>query len=53
MITDIIRLIQSSEWTGISDEVEMVKGKHEIPDTWKKLKTIIRRKWLIKRTHSK
>ena len=53
MIADIIRLIQADKWEGLSDEVEIAKGKYEIPTTWRKMINLIRRKWQTKRTQSR
>lgn len=47
MIGLIIKLIQSDEWIGISDEVDIVKGKYAIPRGWKDFKKQAKR--IIKR----
>jgi len=34
MITLIIQLAQSQEWYGVSDVVEIAKGKNQYKETW-------------------
>lgn len=34
MITKIIELIQCDEWYGVSDAVEIAKGKNKIAKRW-------------------
>ena len=43
MIGLIIKLLQSDEWQGISEEVDIAKGKHSIPKNWKKTKENFKR----------
>ena len=38
MITQIIQLLQSQEWYGVSKEVEIAKGKHQYCYTFKQVK---------------
>jgi hypothetical protein len=49
MIKNIIDMLGTSEHIGVSDKVEIAKGKYELPSTWKgawyKIKRII---WLRK-----
>lgn len=45
MITQIIQLLQSQEWYGVSKEVEIAKGKHQYVHTFKQLKRTIKRKY--------
>tara|TARA_R110000824_G_scaffold373973_1_gene564429 strand:+ start:235 stop:372 length:138 start_codon:yes stop_codon:yes gene_type:complete len=30
----LIELLQSDEWKGVSDSVEIAKGKYKIPESW-------------------
>jgi len=50
MITKIIELIQCDEWYGVSDNVEIAKGKNQYLTRWgqifKEIKRIV--KWLKK-----
>lgn len=36
MLKNIIQLLQLHEHYGISENIEIAKGKNEIPKTWKK-----------------
>ena len=43
---DIIDLLNLSEYYGVSENIDIAKGKYQIPYTWKDLwKTIKRRLW--------
>jgi len=35
MIKNIIDLLNTSEYYGVSERVDIAKGKHEIPKSWK------------------
>lgn len=35
MISNILNILASNEFYGISENVEIAKGKYEIPFTWK------------------
>lgn len=35
MITEIIKLVQSDAWFGVSKNVEIAKGQHKIITTWR------------------
>lgn len=49
MITEIIKLLQMEEHKGISEEVEIAKGRHYLPTTWRgAVKTIKRMTWRTK-----
>ena len=49
MITETIRLLKMAEWEGISDNIEIAKGKNQLPKTIKQgIKQEIR-KWQIKK----
>jgi len=41
----IIDLLNIDDWLGVSENVEIAKGKYEIPTTWNKGKQQIKRKW--------
>lgn len=46
MIKTIIDLLQTNEFYGVSDNVDIAKGKHAMPYTFKDLgKNIKRRLW--------
>ncbi len=46
MITDIIKLVQADEWRGVSQRIEIAKGKNKYVthwvQIWNELKRIIR-----------
>lgn len=48
MIAETIKLLQSSEWYGCSENIEIAKGENEIPKRWKEVKEQIKRRmiWL-------
>lgn len=49
MITEIIKLLQTEEFKGVSDDVEVAKGRHFLPSTWKgAMKAIKRMTWRTK-----
>lgn len=51
MIKGLIELLNTSEYYGVSERVEIAKGKHQIPLTWKDgWKKIIRIKWLKRKS---
>ena len=33
----LIELLQSDEWKGVSDNIDIAKGKYKIPKTWTEL----------------
>jgi hypothetical protein len=43
MISLIIKLAQSQEWYGVSDAVEIAKGKNQYAQTWKQVFTQYKR----------
>jgi hypothetical protein len=45
MISLIIKLAQSQEWYGVSDAVEIAKGKNQYAQTWKQVANIYKRKY--------
>ena len=51
MISLIIKLAQSQEWYGVSQNVEIAKGKNQYKQTWKQTTKHIKRKiksWQMK-----
>jgi len=51
MIKGLIELLNASEYYGVSQRVEIAKGKYQIPLTWKDgWKKIIRESWLRRKS---
>lgn len=51
MIKVIIEMLNAGNHYGISERVDIAKGKYQIPYTWKDLgKNIKRRLWLIRKS---
>jgi hypothetical protein len=49
MIKNIIELLNVSEYYGVSERINIAKGKYQLPTTWKSLlKYIKRRLWQTK-----
>lgn len=48
MISEVINLLQSNKWVGVSDKVEVAKGKNQWIYSWKQLWHLIKRRWLKK-----
>ena len=49
MIENIIELLNQDEYKNVSERVEIAKGKHQIPNTWKEVWYKIKRhSWLTK-----
>jgi hypothetical protein len=46
MIKGIIELLNTNEYFGVSERVEIAKGKHQLPTTWKDV-------WYKIKRHSK
>jgi len=54
MITDIIDLLNTNDFYGVSQNIDIAKGRHAIPLTWKDaFKNIKRRIWQIRKSKSK
>lgn len=50
MIAETIKLLQSFHWYGVSETIEIAKGKNSIPKNWKEAKEKIKRaKWQLKK----
>lgn len=45
MIREIIDLLQTNEYYGVSPKVDFAKGSRKIPYNWKQLKQLIKRLW--------
>lgn len=43
MISLIIQLAQSQDWHGVSDNVEIAKGKNQFMQTWNQMKKQLKR----------
>tara|TARA_R110000850_G_scaffold131774_1_gene252697 strand:- start:179 stop:331 length:153 start_codon:yes stop_codon:yes gene_type:complete len=46
MIPKIIDLLQSNDFHGVSENVEIAKGKHELVKTFNGAKLKLKRQWL-------
>lgn len=53
MIKSIIDTLNSGTHYGISERVEIAKGKYQIPTTWNNGFEKIKRLWLIRKLKSK
>ena len=54
MIKGIIELLNTGDHYGISERIDIAKGKYALPFTWKEgIKNIKRRIWLIRTLKSK
>lgn len=50
MIKDIIDLLNTNEFYGVSENIDIAKGKYKMPETWKDtFKYIKRTLWQTKR----
>jgi hypothetical protein len=45
---EIINILRSQEFFGVSDTIEIAKGKNEMVSTWKGLKRKLKRQWYSK-----
>lgn len=43
MIAETIKLLQSNKWYGCGENIEIAKGKNEIPYNWSEAKEQIKR----------
>ena len=43
MVRAIIEMLNYSDYYGISERVDIAKGKYEVPTTWKKIKNTLKR----------
>lgn len=53
MIKNIIDTLNSAPHYGISERVEIAKGKYEMPTSWRNGWEKIKRIWLIRKLKSK
>ncbi len=54
MIKDIVDLLNTADYYGQSEYIDIAKGKYAIPYTWKDtFKNIKRRLWQIRKSKSK
>mgnify|MGYP000601482184 CR=1 FL=1 len=49
MIVEVIEMLQSSDYLGISKEVEFAKGKKKYVKTWSETKEKFKRAWPLRR----
>lgn len=49
MIAIILELLQQDEFIKVSENVEIAKGKYELPKDFKGLKNKIKRQWLLRK----
>lgn len=49
MITETIKLLQSNDWYGVSEAIEIAKGKYEKVLTFSDAKQKIKRQWLLRK----
>jgi len=45
MIREIIDLLATNDYYGVSKNVDFAKGSRKIPYTWKQTKQLIKRMW--------
>jgi hypothetical protein len=43
MIQNIINLLQEKDYYNVSKDIDVAKGKYEIPSTWKGVKNLFKR----------
>jgi len=43
MITEIINLLQQKDYYKVSKDIDIAKGKYELPRTWKSVKNMFKR----------
>lgn len=54
MIQNIIDLLNTNEFYGVSENIDIAKGKYKLPITWQDtFKNIKRRLWQIRKSKSK
>jgi hypothetical protein len=45
MIKSVLELLQLHEWLNCSENIDIAKGKYELPKTFKKATKKIKREW--------
>ena len=43
MIKNIIEILQYSDYYGVSEIVDIAKGKYQVPTSWNKMKNTLKR----------
>ena len=43
MIKQILELLAIDNWYGVSENIDIAKGKYELPRTWKSVKNMFKR----------
>ena len=43
MIKTILELLAMDDWYGVSEEVDIAKGKYQIPRSWNMVKNLFKR----------
>lgn len=46
---ELLDLLHSKNWFGVSNTVDIAKGKHEMVTNWRDAKQKIKRQWLLKK----
>jgi hypothetical protein len=49
MIKNIIDLLNINEFYGVSEDIDIAKGKYKYPSTWRELKQLLIRKFKSKK----
>jgi hypothetical protein len=44
-VSYLIEVLQSDDWYGVSEAVDMAKGKYALPRNWSEGFKLIRREW--------
>jgi len=47
-VSYLVEVLQSDDWYGVSESVEIAKGKHALPRNWSEGFKLIKREWLKK-----
>ena len=50
MVKNIVDLLQTSEFYGQSERIDIAKGRYELPTTWNDVLKLIKRLWLKRRS---
>jgi hypothetical protein len=45
MITEIIKMVQMIPHYGVSEDMEIAKGRYHIPRSWRRVYEQIKRRW--------
>jgi len=52
MITNLVNLLAMQDFHGLSENIEIAKGKYEIPYTWKQGINKIKRIWYARKINT-